>query len=65
MSHWKQRKPQWAIELSDSCSLICRNGSTALYRTKKDAVASMARSALYQRQYRIVKVWVKYEEVQS
>lgn len=61
MSHWKQRKPQWAIELRESRKLVPRNSGVALYPTKKEAKASMV--MMYPRQYRLVKVWIKYEEV--
>lgn len=64
MSHWKQRKPLWVIELRESAVLLTEFGHTAKFKTKKEAKARVVGlGCLRASDYRIVKVWVKYEEV--
>lgn len=61
MSHWKEKKAKWAINLFETGSLVCRNGVTALYPTRMQAKATMWH--LHPSAYRILRVWIKYEEV--
>lgn len=61
MSHWKEKKAKWAIKLLETGDLVGREGKVALYSSRPIAKATMWH--LHPSAYRLVRVWIKYEEV--